>query len=212
MKRAVKRIGRILGVLVIVVFSAFIWFMKRAVKWICRILGVLVIVVFSAFIWFVYSFYKALEPIESIDKYQEVLAVWRGSGLVDHFPSSVPASARNVKFSSFPGHLQGGGYVQIRMELPKAEVKKLFEHATNTAKQYQDGGDSETLVNGSTSPRTLGKDERDAYDEFPDDYRIFIFHAEPYKKGSGHDWNHGESKGMVVSLQRNEVLYYAESW
>ena len=211
MKRAVKRIGRILGVLVIVVFSAFIWFMKRAVKWICRILGVLVIVVFSAFIWFGYSFYKSLESIESIDKYQEVLAVWRGSGLVDHFPSSVPASARNVKFSSFPGHLQGGGYVQIRMELPKAEVKKLFEHATNTAKQYyKDGGNFKDRL-PSTSPHTLGKDERDA-SKFPDDYRIFIFHAEPYKKGSGHDWNHGESKGMVVSLQRNEVLYYAESW
>ncbi len=188
--------------------------MKRAVKWIVGILGVLVFVVFSAFAWFAYSFNKALEPNESIDQYQKVLADWKASGLVDHFPSSVPASARNVKFSSFPGFLQGGGHVQLRMELPEAEAKKLFEHATKTAKQHQDGGNSVTLINerkdglSSTSPHTLAKD---AF-EFPDDYRIFIFHAEPYKAGSGHDWNHGESKGMVVSLQRNEVLYYAENW
>ncbi|TRU74435.1 MAG: hypothetical protein EWV55_11020 [Microcystis viridis Mv_BB_P_19951000_S69] len=180
--------------------------MKRAIKWIGGILGVLVLVVVSAFAWFAYSFLESLEPIESIDQHQEVLAYWKacGPGLVDHFPSSVPASARNVKFSSFPGFLQGGGHVQLRMELPEAEAKKLFEHATKTAKQHRDGGNP---VSGP-SPHTLAKD---AY-EFPADYRIFIFHAEPYKEGSGHDWNHGESKGMVVSLQRNEVLYYAEQW
>jgi hypothetical protein len=48
--------------------------------------------------------------------------------------------------------------------------------------------------------------------KFPKDYRIFIFHAKPYKEESEPDWNHGESKGIVVSLPRNEVLYYAENW
>jgi hypothetical protein len=45
------------------------------------------------------------------------------------------------------------------MELPKAEVKKLFEHATNTAKQYyKDGGNFKDRL-PSTSPHTLGKDD-----------------------------------------------------
>ena len=166
------------------------------------------------FAWMAYSFNKALEPIESIDAYQDVLADWKASGLVDHFPSSVPASARNVRFSSCPGFLQGGGHVQLRMELPEAKVKSLYEHATKNAKQHQDGGNSVTLVNEqedglwSTHPHTLTKGTY----EFPGDYRIFIFYAEPCRKGSRHNWNHGESKGMVVSLQRNEVLYYTENW
>ena len=188
--------------------------MKRALKWIGGILATLVLVTVLGFAWTIYRFNKALEPIESIDQYQEVLADWKESGLVDHFPGSLSAHARNVKFSSFPGFLQGGGHVQIRMELPEEEVKTLYDRATQSAKQHQDGGNSVTLVNErddglwSTHPHTLAKGTY----EFPSDYRIFIFDAKPYRKGSGHDWNHGESKGMVVSLQRNEVLYYAENW
>ena len=183
--------------------------MKRALKWIGRILGALVLVAVLGFAWMVYSFNKALEPIESVSKYEEVLADWKASGLIDHLPSSVPANARNVKFSSCPCFLQGGGHVQLRMELPAAEVKVLYDHATRSAKQHQDGGNSVTLVNErddglwSTHPHTLAKGTY----EFPSDYRIFILDA----AGSG-DWNHGKSMGMVVSLQRNEVLYYAEDW
>ncbi|MDA8989960.1 hypothetical protein N9H45_00360 [Opitutales bacterium] len=182
---------------------------KRALKWSGKILGALLLVAVLGFAWMVYSFNKALEPIESVSKYEEVLADWK-SGLIDHFPSSVPANARNVKFSSCPAFLQGGGHVQLRMELPAAEVKVLYDHATRSAKQHQDGGNSVTLVNErrddglwSTHPHTLAKGTY----EFPSDYRIFIFDA----AGSG-DWNHGKSMGMVVSLQRNEVLYYAEYW
>ena len=183
--------------------------MKRALKWIGKILGALVLVGVLGFAWMSYSFYKALEPIESIDAYQDVLADWKASGLVDHFPSSVPPNTRNVKFSSCLGFGQGGGHVQLRMELPAAEVKVLYDHATKSAKQHQDGGNSVTLVNErddglwSTRPHTLAKGTY----EFPSDYRIFILDA----AGSG-DWNHGKSMGMVVSLQRNEVLYYAEYW
>ena len=76
--------------------------MKRALKWIGGILGALVLVAVLGFAWMVHSFNKALEPIESVSKYEEVLADWKASGLIDHFPSSVPANARNVKFSSCP--------------------------------------------------------------------------------------------------------------
>jgi hypothetical protein len=186
--------------------------MKRALKWIGGILGALVLIAVLGISWMYYSFKKALEPIESVDQYHEVLADWKASGLVDHFPGSLPASARNVKFSAFPGFLQGGGHVQLRMELPEEEVKSLFDHATKTARQHHDGGNSLTLVNErddglwSTYPYTLAKGTY----EFPSDYTIFIFDAEDH--GNGYDWNHGESKGVVVSLQRNEVLYYAENW
>ncbi len=142
-------------------------------------------------------------------RYSSVLADWKASGLVNHFPGTVPTTATNVRFSSFPGFLQGGAHIQLRMSLPAAEVKKLYEEATKDAKQHHDGGDSVTLVNSrddglaSTRPHTLAS----GTDEFPEDYRIFILDAE-----STSDWNHGKSKGVVVSIQRNEVIYFAENW
>ena len=105
--------------------------------------------------------------------------------------------------------MQGGAHIQLRMTLPPADVKKLHEDATKTAKQHHDGGDSVTLVNSrddglaSTRPHTLAAETS----EFPADYRIFIYDAE-----TASDWNHGKSKGVVISLQRNEVIYFAENW
>ena len=177
-------------------------------------MGTLVLIAVLGIAWVVYAFNKALDPVESVDQYEEMLSEWRPSGLVGHFPSSVPGAATNVVFSSFPGFLQGGAHIQLRMVLPEAEVHRLYEHATKTANQHQDGGNSVTLVNQrddglwSTNPHTLG----DEVFVFPVDYRIFIFDAVPAPGAAGHGWNHGESKGMVVSLQRNEVLYFAENW
>lgn len=144
-----------------------------------------------------------------MSRYSSILADWKPSGLVDHFPSAVPATGTNVRFSSFPGYMQGGAHIQLRMTSPPAEVKKLYDDATRTAKQHHDGGDSLTLVNSrndglaSTSPHTLDAGAC----EFSKDYRIFIFDAET----TSH-WNHGKSKGVVISLQRNEVIYFAENW
>jgi hypothetical protein len=63
----------------------------------------------------------------------------------------------------------------------------------------------------ATSPKLSafpGFEERD----FPADYRIFIFHARPYRPGDAHQWNHGDSRGIVVSRTHNEVIYFAEDW
>ena len=49
---------------------------KRALKWSGKILGALLLVAVLGFAWMVYSFNKALEPIESVSKYEEVLADW----------------------------------------------------------------------------------------------------------------------------------------
>lgn len=191
--------------------------MKNQLKWICVIFGILALVGLLGFALIRHRVLTSLGPpktVESLEQYERVLRDWKKTGLVDHFPSQVPANAEWVRFASFPGYMQGGGWVQIRMELPGPEVKRLYEHATKTAKRHHDGGHSLSLINGrfdgvaSADPHTLGTETF----SFPDDYRIFIFYAKPHKKGSGHDWNHGRSKGMVVSLQRNEVLYFAEKW
>jgi len=185
--------------------------MKRTRKWIDGMLGYLGLAAIIVILWVGYNSKENIEPAE---KYRQALPDWESSKLVDHFPKLIPANAKNLAFSSFPGFMQGGAHIQLRMELPPTEVKKLYNDAAKIAKQHHDGGNSFTLVNkrddglASTRPHTL---DEGVY-EFPEDYRIFILYAKPYKEGSDFDWNHGQSKGVIVSLQRNEVIYYAESW
>ena len=61
------------------------------------------------------------------------------------------------------------------------------------------------LVIAGTSFHTSDNDEF----EFPDDYTIFILDAEPYKPN---DWNHGYSRGVVISKDKNDIIYYVEDW
>jgi hypothetical protein len=46
---------------------------------------------------------------------------------------------------------------------------------------------------------------------FPNDYEIMAFDALP-KEGEHRNWNHGQSHGVAISTQLNEIVYWAESW
>jgi len=153
-----------------------------------------------------------------VAKYPALLAEWSKTRLVTHFPPSIPAQASHVRVAAFPGFLQGGGFLQIRYQLPPAEVTALFAEAARKAKAFYDGGDLFSLVNDHLDPHPGGDNSGLAgtsfhtsgsnNEKFPADYRIFVFAAEDH----GGMWNHGTSKGMVVSTKRHEVIYFAESW
>jgi hypothetical protein len=168
----------------------------------------------SCILLFIAGCFGPAETETDVEEYAKKLEEWKPTGLVNHFPGTLPTSAMEIKFSSFPGFLQGGAWIQIRIVLPDEEIRRIYEDATTRAKQYHDGGSAYTLVNErdnglrSASFRTS---ENGVY-EFPKDYRVFIFEAKPYKTGVELSWNHGESMGIVVNLQRNEVIYYAEDW
>ncbi len=150
-----------------------------------------------------------------INKYSSEISQWKSSGLINHFPISLPIFAKNIKLSSFQGYLQGGAWIQVRMELPEDKVKELYEYASKRAKQYHNGGGYLSLTDkrkdglGSANFHTSDNKET----EFSMDYRIFIFGARAYKiVEKEYNWNHGTSKGMVISLEKNEVIFYAETW
>lgn len=149
-------------------------------------------------------------------QYSHLLAEWqqRGRGLVDHFPKAIPTEATATKLSAFPGFLQGGAWLQIRLTLPAATVASIFEEATKQAKAFYDGGDSLQLVNQQkdglpgASFHTADTKARD----FPADYRIFIYDAHPYRPGEDFQWNHGDSRGVVINRTRSEVIFFVEDW
>lgn len=146
-------------------------------------------------------------------KYPVLLADWSSRNLVAHFPKSFPAEATNVRLSSFPGFMQGGAWLQIRFNLPPAQVAAIFADASAQAKAFYDGGDKLSLVNDKEGglPGTSFLTADAGQKSFPDDYRIFVFSVRD-GGGNSFSWNHGDSTGVVVSTKRNEVIYFAESW
>lgn len=145
-------------------------------------------------------------------KYPLLLTEWTSKGLASHFPSSIPTTAMNVGLSAFPGFLQGGAWFQLRLTLPPGDIAKAYESASTNAKDFYDGGGFYKSVNAKkgglpgTSFHTSGSKEGD----FPSDYRIFVFAA---RSGGGEPpWQVGESYGVVISKERNELIYFAEKW
>ena len=150
-------------------------------------------------------------PIERtwIYRYKGTLDDWQSKGLAEHFPESIPDNAVKSSFSSSKGYLQGGAHLQIKFQLPSEEIRKIYNEAVKKAEQHHDGGNKCTLINSrkdglaSTMPYILNPKVHD----FPIDYRVFVYNAETKSH-----CNHGNSTGIVISLERNEVIYYAELW
>ena len=44
---------------------------------------------------------------------------------------------------------------------------------------------------------------------FPDDYALYVLDA---KDLSGGNWDQGSTRGVAVSTQRHEVVYWADYW
>lgn len=185
--------------------------MKKGVKYFFISAGIFAGVIFIAFLVFLYSFYKSIETVRDPDKYQSILEKWGDSPLVAHFPKKISNNDKIIAFSFYPGFLQGGSHIQIRLSVSKQSLSKMFDDFQKFALEFYDGGNKYELRNSQkgklvgTSFFTSTNDTR----IFPEDYRIFIIDAKPYQEDS---WNHGYSYGAVVSLKRQEIIYYAEDW
>jgi hypothetical protein len=146
-------------------------------------------------------------------RYSLLINDWRPTGLITHFPKPLPATASNIRISAFPGFLQGGAWFQVRMTLPTAQVSKVYADAANFAKDFYDGGGRYSSVNSKTNglPGTsFLTSDNNKQSEFTADYRIFVFAAQ--SRGGIPPFQSGKSCGVVISRQRNEVIYFAENW
>lgn len=146
--------------------------------------------------------------------YDATLHEWADSGLVAHFPPHIPAAARNVRFVSFPGALQGGAYLQLRMQLPAEDVKAIRNQLALRATRCYEGGDMFDHYNRDPRREVPTADFRSSDDPqtggiFPTHFKLYVLSA---KDRSGGSWNHGDTSGAAVSTDTNEVVYWAESW
>lgn len=154
----------------------------------------------------------ATTPITDAAEYLEVRDQIGDAELIRHFPTTVPDHATNVKFVYFGGFMQGGAYIQLRLQLPQDEIVKLSEEYHARAKYKFAGGDRiehENAPNGVPTTYFHAGESDDR--SFPNNYQILVLDAQP---GGTPDfeWNHGYSYGVVISMESSEIIYWAEDW
>ena len=180
------------------------------------VLGVLITLVVSIFVVFLNlsagAFLAATTPITDVSQYDEIRQQMSDSGLTQHFPSSIPENATDVKFEYLPKFLQGGGYIQLRVKLPLSEIEDLLTKYRSRAKYKFIGGDRSDHANEpggvpTTNFHTGGADDR----SFPNTYETLVLNAQPGDTPD-FEWNHGYSYGVVISTENSEIIYWAEYW
>jgi hypothetical protein len=144
------------------------------------------------------------EETTSVAAYASTLKQWSSTGLVSHFPPSIPPNARNVHFAALPKFLQGGAYIQLRMQLPASEIAAIRNQLKNATSQVYKGGEKTSFP--TTDFRT--SDDPKTTFEFPNHFDLYVLSA---KDRSG-DWNHGQTSGAAISTTTNEVVYWADYW
>lgn len=157
-----------------------------------------------------------LDPVADattdIGQYPALLAKWKPTGLVNHFPTVIPASAQLVRFSAFPGSGQGGSWIQLRLKLPPSEVVAIASIAKSLAgTTYLGGGDEFDHLNAdrkhewpTTSFHTGDNPASDR--SFPKTYDLFVIKSVDRGMGS---WDPYDGCGIGVSVSTNEVVYWA---
>ena len=175
---------------------------------ISRLLFVAAIV---ALIAFVYT--SNLFPVEtrSVNRYLASKSQFQ-TNLVSHFPSKQPNSSTNPVFSFFPGMLQGGAWLQLRVETSSEDAQNISQRLNAETTHTYKGGSF--FTNNILEPdnywqippyHTYRRDNK-AF-EFPDHFTLYVHYMR-----DGGAWNHGETAGTAVSLKTNEVIYWAENW
>ena len=152
------------------------------------------------------------DKITNLADYPSTLQEWSSTGLVAHFPASVPPQAQNVRFSALPGYLQGGAHLQLRMQLPADEVAAIEARLAMATTHVYDGGgvydhyNKDQDNNWPTTSFHTADNPRTSSD-FPTHYKLYVLSAT--NRGS---WNHGKTTGAAISTKLNEVIYWADSW
>ena len=154
-----------------------------------------------------------LRTITDVSRYDDLRRHWDPS-FVDHFPRRIPVNATKQSLSFFPGFLQGGAHLQLRVELLPADVAReevrvsqlaIYVHQSGE-RTYPDSYD-DAMRNVPLPPFHTGDKKPSA--GFPADYILYFLTAHP---GESAPWNHGQTAGVAVSRQFSELVYWAESW
>ncbi|MES2508041.1 MAG: hypothetical protein V4599_15165 [Verrucomicrobiota bacterium] len=136
------------------------------------------------------------------------------SELDDHFPDQIPTEAKNVRFSFLPGFLMGGSHLYLQYETnPEAlaKMRALAEKHRNPVCNLAGFIADVPEINQFHRPFDLAS--KPFVDRLGKDFDVYFFDKDfPEMKQDEWVWNHGQSHGIAISVQRKEVLFWAEDW
>ncbi|MDZ7961519.1 MAG: hypothetical protein RMY34_27180 [Aulosira sp. DedQUE10] len=131
---------------------------------------------------------------------------------VKHFPTQIPADAKDVHIAYSPGNLQEGSFFQVRLKQSPEQIKKLLSQYKPVAKHEYRGGntnDHTSLPNGV--PTTFFYTSDASEESFPPSYEILVLDVKD-KGTPGFKWNHGDSYGVAIDSSASEIVYWSEQW
>jgi hypothetical protein len=181
--------------------------------------GLLIAAIIALTAWVMIDLNSSLETITDVAQYSKILNnPWKNSPLVQHFPKTIPAGAKNVKIHYVPGFLQGGSMLQLQMTLPPAKIAEIQAQLRKAAqRKYIPGGKDnsptqETSADGQMNVTFeykyyLGKS---GDQKFPENYEILVL--SDTRGAPTYNWNHSQMHGVAIDPTTSEIVYWAESW
>jgi hypothetical protein len=170
-------------------------------------------------VWVNIDLHNSLKTVTDVAQYSKILNdPWKDSPLVQHFPKTIPAEAKNVKIHYVPGFLQGGSMLQLQMTLPPAKIAEIQAQLRKVAqRKYIPGAKDnsatqETSADGQMSitfeyKYYLGKSD---VQNFPENYEILVL--SDTRGAPTYNWNHSQMHGVAIYPTTSEIVYWAESW
>jgi hypothetical protein len=181
--------------------------------------GISFAVIMALVAWVMIDLNSSLETVTDVAQYSKILNnPWKNSPLVQHFPKTIPAEAKNVKIHYVPGFLQGGSMLQLQMTLPPAKIAEIQAQLRKVAqRKYIPGAKDnsptqETSADGQMSiafeyKYYLGKSD---VQNFPENYEILVL--SDTRGAPTYNWNHSQMHGVAIDPTTSEIVYWAESW
>jgi hypothetical protein len=181
--------------------------------------GISIAAIMALVAWVMIDLNSSLETVTDVAQYSKILNnPWKNSPLVQHFPKTIPAEAKNAKIHYVPGFLQGGSMLQLQMTLPPAKIAEIQAQLRKIAqRKYTPGAKDnspiqETSADGQMSVTFeyryyLGKS---GDQNFPENYEILVL--SDTRGAPTYNWNHSQMHGVAIDPTTSEIVYWAESW
>jgi hypothetical protein len=176
--------------------------------------GLLIAAIIALVAWVIVDLNSSLETVTDITQYSKILNnPWKDSPLVQHFPKTIPAEAKNVKIHYVPGFLQGGSMLQLQMTLPPAKIAEIQAQLRKVAqRKYIPGAKDnsptqETPADGRMSITFdykcyLGKS---GVQNFPENYEILVL--SDTRGAPTYNWKHSQMHGVTLGNGRQRSLH-----
>ena len=153
---------------------------------------------------------ESTTPVIDVAQYEEVLKSYGypDETILSHFPARVPSEATRVSFYFLYGYLQGNSRFELRCALPASQVRSILDEYTPLAVWVgPDPGPGSSPEGTRLAVIPFRNAENTDYERLPDDFQVLIL---PTGREDAEQWGYG--RGLAVSVDRNEVIWWATWW